>query len=162
MAARFWERRPGFALSLALVTATSVSTLFSLFWPFPADEAKEINMSHLVDGGLGALFVWIYCIIWFVAQDAIKVGTYYLLRKLQIGQTKDMDVRLTSGVHVHVEKSSGHGHDHGHGHGHGHGHSHGHAEAAAPTGQCVSNLLLWVHDHAGRYVERPSVRRVVR
>ena len=63
---RFWERRPGYALTAALIVATGTSTLFSLFWPFPPDEAKQLNMSHLADGGLGALFVWCYVLLWFV------------------------------------------------------------------------------------------------
>jgi hypothetical protein len=45
--------------------ATGTSTLFSLFWPFPADEAKALNMSHLADGHLGALFVWVYVLLWY-------------------------------------------------------------------------------------------------
>jgi hypothetical protein len=49
-----------------LIVATGTSTLFSLFWPFPPDEAKQLNMSHLADGGLGALFVWCYVLLWFV------------------------------------------------------------------------------------------------
>jgi hypothetical protein len=65
---RFFERRPGYALTAALVVATGTSTLFSLFWPFPADEAKQLNMAHLAKGGLGALFVWIYVLIWFIVQ----------------------------------------------------------------------------------------------
>lgn len=63
---RFWERRPGYALTAALIVATGTSTLFSLFWPFPPDEAKQLNMSHLADGGLGALFVWCYVLLWYV------------------------------------------------------------------------------------------------
>ena len=47
--------RPGFALTAALVVATSCSTFFSLWWPFPPDEAKELNMTHLADAKFGAL-----------------------------------------------------------------------------------------------------------
>ena len=52
---RFIERRPGYALSAALVVATGTSTMFSLWWPFPPDEAKELNMTHLADAKYGAL-----------------------------------------------------------------------------------------------------------
>ncbi len=52
---RFIERRPGYALTAALIVATGTSTLFSLWWPFPADEVKELNMSHLADAKYGAL-----------------------------------------------------------------------------------------------------------
>jgi hypothetical protein len=47
--ARFFERRPGYALAAALVAATGSSTLLSLWWPFPADEVAELNMTHLAD-----------------------------------------------------------------------------------------------------------------
>ena len=52
---RFIERRPGYALAAALVVATGTSTMFSLWWPFPPDEAKELNMTHLADAKYGAL-----------------------------------------------------------------------------------------------------------
>jgi hypothetical protein len=52
---RFIERRPGYALTAALIVATGTSTLFSLWWPFPADEVKELNMTHLADAKYGAL-----------------------------------------------------------------------------------------------------------
>ena len=62
----FFERRPGYALLCAFLFATTASTLLSLWWPL-----GEMQGLH---GGYAALVTWIYCILWFFAQDLIKVG----------------------------------------------------------------------------------------
>jgi len=78
----FWERRPGYALTAALVVATGCSTLFSLVWPFPPDTSKYLNMKPL-SHSYAALMVWIYVLLWFVAQDGVKMITYYFILKYQ-------------------------------------------------------------------------------
>ena len=50
----WWCRVCG-VVCLRLEEATGTSTLFSLWWPFPADEVKELNMTHLADAKYGAL-----------------------------------------------------------------------------------------------------------
>ncbi len=75
---RFWERRPGYALTAALVVATGCSTLFSLVWPFPPDTSKYLNMKPL-SHSYAALMVWIYVLLWFVGQDIVKMITYYFI-----------------------------------------------------------------------------------
>lgn len=68
----FFTRRPSYALLGALVFATAASTLLSLWWPFPAESAKSLNMARVNDG-YGVLFTWIYVVIWFIGQDICKV-----------------------------------------------------------------------------------------
>ena len=79
---RFWERRPGFALTGALFVATGCSTMFSLIWPFPPDTSKYLNMKPL-SHSYAALMVWIYVLLWFVGQDITKMITYYFILKYQ-------------------------------------------------------------------------------
>ena len=62
----FFERRPGKALFIALIVATTISTILSLWWPL----GKMTGLS----GGYAALVVWIYCLLWLLAQDLIKVS----------------------------------------------------------------------------------------
>eukprot|EP00474_Spongospora_subterranea_P003305 CRZ03763.1 hypothetical protein [Spongospora subterranea] len=54
---------PSRVLFGAALFAVSCSTILSLFWPFDQGEALTWD---------SALFVWIYCLIWFVIQDAFK------------------------------------------------------------------------------------------
>ena len=45
---RFLERRPGYGLAVASLVATGVSTILSLWWPFPAEEGTGLlNMTGL-------------------------------------------------------------------------------------------------------------------
>lgn len=74
----FLERRPGYALAIACVFATSLSTIFSCFWPFPPESAKYLNMAQLRHSW-AALLVWVYVLIWFVGQDICKVVCYWVL-----------------------------------------------------------------------------------
>lgn len=67
----FFSRAPGRLLFIAACFATIVSTIFSIFWPFTEMEAISPKL---------ALFVWIYCTIWFLIQDCAKVFIIYILR----------------------------------------------------------------------------------
>ena len=87
--ARFWERRPGYGLAAALVVATGTSTILSLWWPFPAEQSQYLNMVG-IRGSLTALAVWIYCLAWFVAQDAAKVLAYIVVERVN----PDEDIRV--------------------------------------------------------------------
>lgn len=68
--------------------------MFSLVWPFPPDTNKHLNMAPL-SHSYGALMVWIYSLIWFVAQDAVKMGAYYLIRKYQSEDEFEQRLRAT-------------------------------------------------------------------
>jgi len=70
----FWTRVPGTLLGLAAIVATASSTLLSLKWPF---SSKDDNMAS-ISWGLAAL-VWLYCLIWFIVQDNLKVVFYKML-----------------------------------------------------------------------------------
>jgi H+-transporting ATPase len=85
----FWERRPGYALACAFVFATGCSTLLSVFWPISFNDISintayefggaRILMARLDSNPTAIITVWVYCILWFFVQDALKVLTYYVI-----------------------------------------------------------------------------------
>jgi H+-transporting ATPase len=91
----FWERRPGYMLGAAALVATGTSTLLSLFWTrifhtTNFDNTSDNNMRGLDTSKYACVGIWIYCVLWFFAQDIAKVGTYYLLENMH----KEDDDRL--------------------------------------------------------------------
>ena len=68
----------------AAAMALGVSTIVACAWP-------ASNPDHIYTLGLGyrepyelALYIWLYCIVWFFIQDACKVGLYALIRKYNV------------------------------------------------------------------------------
>eukprot|EP00744_Colponema_vietnamica_P008055 GILI01011515.1.p1 GENE.GILI01011515.1~~GILI01011515.1.p1 ORF type:complete len:1048 (-),score=370.45 GILI01011515.1:173-2893(-) len=87
----FWVRKPGKALLAAFVFATAAATFTSLFW-FLDDmqSASEVPMKSL-SLKLAAV-VWLYNLVWFVIQDAIKVLAYQYFAKRN--QIEEAEVKL--------------------------------------------------------------------
>merc|ERR1712190_197932 len=78
----FGSRRPAVMLFLAFITATSTSTLLSKYWE-DVFGSSNMNMNKNTSDMEGLswamiLFVWVYCLIWFVIQDICKVALYKL------------------------------------------------------------------------------------
>jgi H+-transporting ATPase len=74
----FFTRRPGFALLGAAALATSVSTLIATRATIPDDTymMKPITAK-------AALFVWLYNLVWFLAQDCLKIFAYWCFGRLK-------------------------------------------------------------------------------
>lgn len=82
----FFERRPGYALSCAFVFATGASTLLSVFWFF-SDKKSDENPDPMKSIALKTcLTIWVYNLLWFVAQDIAKVCLYYILNRFRKGE----------------------------------------------------------------------------
>jgi H+-transporting ATPase len=77
----FWERRPGYALGVACIAATSTSTLMSLFWD-DIVKTEDAQMLGLRRSKYACVSVWVYCVLWFFAQDIAKVVAYLVLEHL--------------------------------------------------------------------------------
>jgi hypothetical protein len=78
----FWERYLGGPLLIAACVALTISTIFALFW----DKIFDVNklgesafMEGLVASDGAVIATWLYCILWWIIQDAAKVYTYWLL-----------------------------------------------------------------------------------
>ena len=77
----FWERRPGYAIGVACIIATMSSTILSLFWD-DIVKTDDAQMSGLRASRYACVSVWIYCALWFIAQDFAKVACYAWLANL--------------------------------------------------------------------------------
>ena len=78
----FWERYLGGPLLIAACVALTISTIFALFW----DKVFDVNklgesafMEGLASSDGAVIATWLYCILWWIIQDAAKVYTYWLL-----------------------------------------------------------------------------------
>lgn len=72
----FWTQRPGKLLMCAFVIAIGASTGLAIGWPF-GEKGVGCNWHT-------AIFCWIYCLVWFIIQDAGKVLMYKFLYKYNI------------------------------------------------------------------------------
>merc|ERR1712199_115028 len=76
----FFSRLPSYHLGIAAMIAMGASTVLSHYW----DDILDLpEMKSLTWKWIG--FVWAYCVAWFLLQDAIKIVTYWLLYKMNIG-----------------------------------------------------------------------------
>jgi len=75
----FFVRAPSVILMIAACVALLTSSLIAAFLPIGTLDDQAIE-------GLGILsvYVWIYCLIWFLVQDVCKVLTYKILRRWHI------------------------------------------------------------------------------
>ena len=79
----FFTLRPAWPLLGGAVLALSCSTLLAAFWPF--NESKDTKLDGFARGArrdrhasvLGV--VWLYCFMWWIVQDTVKVLLYALL-----------------------------------------------------------------------------------
>merc|ERR1739848_954706 len=76
----FCSRLPSYHLGIAAMVAMGASTVLSHYW----DDILDLpEMKSLTWKWIG--FVWAYCLVWFLLQDVIKVCTYWMLYKMNIG-----------------------------------------------------------------------------
>ena len=68
----FWERGLGKALGIAACFALGTSTIFALFWG-DFIIVKSDPMASLRHSKGAILATWMYCVLWWIAQDCVKV-----------------------------------------------------------------------------------------
>ncbi|KAK9815431.1 hypothetical protein WJX72_003597 [[Myrmecia] bisecta] len=80
----FWSQRPSPILLGAAATALSLSTILACVWP--KGHTDDIMVEGLARGdyNLWAIWVWLYCIFWWLVQDACKVLAYWVIFKYNI------------------------------------------------------------------------------
>ncbi|CAL5220978.1 g3087 [Coccomyxa viridis] len=85
----FWTSPPAPLLLGAALFSLSLSTLLACVWPNSHAE-HNVPVRGLSRSGyrLWPLWVWIYCLIWWLIQDTLKVLTYKLLYAFDIFQIK--------------------------------------------------------------------------
>ena len=90
----FWHSKPANLLLGASVVALSASTGLACGWPdSTVDTIQVIGLAHAAPKSL-AVFVWLYCILFWFVQDAAKVLTYKFMARynlFDINQTETKD-----------------------------------------------------------------------
>jgi len=82
-----WSRRPSYIVVVAGMFATTVATGLSLYWPF-GSGMEGIPPSL-------AAWIWVYTIVCSLLQDLAKVGTYFVLSRLNcIDPVDEVDADL--------------------------------------------------------------------
>jgi H+-transporting ATPase len=75
----FWSSNPSIVLWIGATFALLCSTLLALLWPQGTiDGIPVYGLVYQQDNYIG-LWTWLYCIFWFLAQDFVKVGVFWLL-----------------------------------------------------------------------------------
>ncbi len=95
----FWSSAPAPILLAAASLALGTSTIVACIWPMSRpDGIPTLGLEHKPPYFL-PVFIWIYCIFWWLIQDAAKVLTCYLLKKYNIfyyNETGMVDPAFTS------------------------------------------------------------------
>lgn len=86
----FWSSRPSNILLGAGCLALTISTILACSWPdVVIDDTEVIGLSRRYPEAM-ALYVWLYCIFWWLLQDGAKVFTYYILNKFNLFNIKTL------------------------------------------------------------------------
>jgi H+-transporting ATPase len=89
----FWEVKPAPILAVGAFVALSLSSLLSIFWP--TSNPDDIPTEGL-QGEMGVFaFVWIYCFVFWLVQDLMKVLVYRFMYK-----TNALGIKSTGKVHL--------------------------------------------------------------
>ena len=88
----FYAYYPSGILLGGAAFSLTLSTCVAAFFPdCTMDDIKTIGLSRDSDGVSAStmqhmmpIFVWIYCILWWLVQDAVKVASYYIVEKYDI------------------------------------------------------------------------------
>jgi len=104
----FWERSVGGPLLIAACVALFASTMFALFWSTLPSLNAGSYMAGLKDSQGAAFCTWIYCILWWLVQDAAKVYTYFLLDLQEGLKEAKRDCSFMATFWAQFEVMSGH------------------------------------------------------
>lgn len=75
----FWQIKPAPVLVAGVVLALTLSSLLSIFWPISFPDGIP---TEGLQGEIGAfIFVWIYCLFFWLVQDLLKVLVYRFMYK---------------------------------------------------------------------------------
>ena len=107
----FWKNAPAMVLMIAACVALLASSILSVIWPASRPDG-------IITLGLGyakpyvlVIYIWIYCLFWWVVQDFCKVATFRVLEKFNLfGWTDTGKVVLPEStleyIRVHKEEDN--------------------------------------------------------
>lgn len=80
----FWESKPAPILLVAASLALSMSTLLAYIWPMSRPDGIPTLGLGRKSPHILPLFIWLYCIVSWIIQDAVKVYTFKLLKRYNL------------------------------------------------------------------------------
>ncbi|KAG1661530.1 hypothetical protein FOA52_000040 [Chlamydomonas sp. UWO 241] len=80
----FWASVPSPILLVCATLALTISTVLGCVWPDGRTDDIRTEGLALGDYTLMPLWVWLYCIVWWWIQDAIKVAGYWFMYKVNL------------------------------------------------------------------------------
>lgn len=91
----FWSHRPGNILFAASFIALGISTILGCLWPKGTIDGVQVQGLNVHtdndmfdDYNLWPLWIWIFCFIFFLIQDSMKVAVYWFMLKFDILQAR--------------------------------------------------------------------------
>ena len=88
----FWSSYPARMVEIAAAVALTLSTTIACVWPLSyPDNVETEGLAYVAPKSL-ALWVWVYCLMWWFIQDAAKVAVYYYLKTNNIFNINDTGV----------------------------------------------------------------------
>ena len=80
----FWSSTPSPILLGAACFSLFLSTMLACFWPDSEVDGQDVEgLAYRQPKGF-AVFVWFYCLFWWLVQDAAKVGAYMWMHENNI------------------------------------------------------------------------------
>ena len=80
----FWSTAPAKILLGAGFVALSSSSILACVWPAShPDGVYALGLGYRKPYAL-PVYIWIYCLVWWVFQDAAKVFTYWVLKRFNL------------------------------------------------------------------------------
>jgi len=88
----FWVHRPSAVLVVGACASLAISSIVASFWPDSSPDS--IQTLGLAKGSgntnLLPIWVWIYCLVWWLIQDFFKVMAYKVLERYDLFQYRSI------------------------------------------------------------------------
>jgi len=103
----FFQRKPHKILVICASIALMTSTTLALTWPCAIlDDVPVCGLAYN-SGKLIALWVWLYCIVVFFIQDALKVSVWKVILNVNLFNIKNINFRSAEIEKVDAPLTSG-------------------------------------------------------
>lgn len=85
----FWSSRPAPILIGAAAFALSMSTIVACVWPMSRPDGIPTIGLERREPFILPVFIWVYCLVWWVIQDMAKVWTFWVLKRFNLFHYND-------------------------------------------------------------------------
>jgi len=84
----FWAMLPGKPLLGAVTVSLTISTLLATFWPEGSLDGLPVKGLAVGEYTMMLAWIWMYCILWWFVQDALKVYVCYVCMCVHISDAR--------------------------------------------------------------------------